>query len=102
MLDIIDSTKENDVDEGLKIRWLGDVEGRVMCEVHKVMPESVKPIVSLEDELSVPEAYSMLYVLFVASMIEFSKGDYGDFAKLSLEFEKAFELYARWYIRNLK
>lgn len=100
MLDIIDATKENDAPEGLKIRWLNDVEGRVMCEVCRAMPESVKSIVSLEDELCVPEAYSMLYVLYVVSMIEFTKGDYSDFARLTLEFEKAFELYARWYIRN--
>ena len=100
LLDIIDSTVKNEVDEAIKVRWINDVEGRVLCEICKRSPAEVKRVVSEDDELFVPEAYSMLYVLFVVSMIEFAGGEYGNYAKLSTEFEKAFELFGRWYIRN--
>ena len=100
ILDVIDSTTENKVEDALKIRWIKDVEGRVLCEVLKRSPGELAAVLSEDDELSVPEAYAGMYMLFVVSMIEFSKRNYDGYAKLCTEFEKAFELYARWYIRN--
>ena len=101
LLDVIDSTVQNDVDDGMKIKWINDVEGRALCEIHKMPPEQTGTVISEDDELALPDAYSRAYLLFVASMIEFSKGNYGDYGKLTVEFEKALELYAKWYIRNL-
>ena len=100
MLDIIDSTKQNDVNEAIKVRWINDVEGRVQCEIYRVDPKHVKAVAAEDDCLSVPDAYSMLYMLFVVSMIEFTAGNYTDYTRLTTEFEKALELYAKWYIRN--
>lgn len=100
MLDIIDATTPNELDEATKVRWIKDVEGRVLCEICKRSPDEVRAVLGEEDVLSVPEAYARLYLLFVVSMIEFSKQNYDGYAKLCAEFEKAFELYGRWYIRN--
>ena len=100
ILDVIDTTVKNEADEALKVRWIKDVEGRVLCEVLKRSPDELGAVLSEDDVLSVPEAYAGMYVIFVASMIEFSKGNYDAYAKLCKEFERAFELYARWHIRN--
>ena len=100
MLDVIDATMPNEVDDALKVRWIKDVEGRVLCEIFKRSPDEVRKVLGEDDVLSVPEAYARIYVLFVVSMIEFSKRNYDGYAKLCAEFEKAFELYGRWYIRN--
>ena len=102
ILDIIDAMSPNDIDDAIKVRWIKDVEGRVLCEIFKRSPDELKSALGEEDVLSVPEAYARIYMLFVVSMIEFSKRNYDAYAKLCAEFEKAFELYARWYIRNLK
>ena len=100
MLDVIDSTVHNEVEDALKVRWIKDVEGRVLCEIGKRPPEELKEVLSEDDVLSVPEAYARVYLLFAVSMIEFSKGNYDGYARLTAEFERALELYARWYIRN--
>ena len=100
MLDVIDATVPNEADDALKVRWIKDVDGRVLCEICKRSPDELKDVLGEDDELCVPEAYSRVYLLFVVSMIEFSKRNYDGYAKLCTEFEKAFELYGRWYIRN--
>ena len=101
-LDRIDATFVNNIGDAMKISWIKDVEGRVLCEIFKKSPNELASVLSEDDVLSVPEAYCTVYMLYVASMIEFSKGNYDAYAKLCARFEKDFELYARWYIRNLK
>ena len=100
LLEIIDATKQNEVPDNLKLQWINDVEGRVQCEIHKVKPEMVRVVASDEDELTLPQPYCSAYTLFIVSMIEFAEGNYSDYARLSLEFEKNLEIYAKWYIRN--
>ena len=100
MLDIIDATRPNEIDDALKVRWIKDVEGRVLCEILKRSPDEVREVLGEDDVLSVPAPYARVYLLFAVSMIEFSNRNYDGYAKLCTEFEKAFELYGRWYIRN--
>lgn len=100
LLEVLDATKKNEMPDELKLRWINDVEGRVQCEIWKKSPELFKRVLSDEDILSVPDPYCSMYLLFLVSMIEFAEGNYGDYARLSIEFEKNLELYAKWYIRN--
>ena len=100
MLDIVDFTKKNEVSDELKIRWINDVDSRVQCEVHRIAPEKAKRVVSENDVLTVPDPYASLYMLFVVSMIEFSEGDYTNYARLTAEFEKSLVMYAKSVIRG--
>ena len=100
LLDIVDFTKKNEVSDELKIRWINDVEGRVQCEIHRISPDKVARVVSENDVLSVPDPYASLYMLFVVSMIEFSEGDYTNYARLTAEFEKSLVMYAKFVIRG--
>lgn len=101
LLEIVDAMKENDVPDQLKFIWINEIEGRVHCEIFKKSPESFKSIVSEDDILTVPDPYVSLYMLYLVSMIEFVQGDYANFAKLTVEFEKSLSIFAKWYIRNL-
>jgi hypothetical protein len=100
MLATVDAMKPNELCEEVKIRWLCDVEGRVLCEIHKQPPESVKLPESEKATLTVPDAYSRLYSLYLAAMIAFTAGNYEEYTALSTEAEAAFMLYAKHYIRN--
>lgn len=100
LLATVDAMKPNEICDDVKIRWICDVEGRVLCEIYKQSPESVKLPESDQAELAVPDAYSRLYVLYLAAMIEFTAGNYGEYTRLSADAEAAFTLYAKHYIRN--
>ena len=100
LLATVDAMNPNEICDDVKIRWICDVEGRVLCEIYKQSPESVKLPESDEAVLTVPDAYSRLYVLYLAAMIEFTAGNYDEYVKLSAQAETAFTLYAKHYIRN--
>lgn len=100
LLATVDAVKPNEVCDDVKIRWIGDIEGRVLCEIHKQPPESVRLPESDTAELTVPDAYARVYVLYLAAMLEFTAGNYGAYSELSAEAEAAFTLYAKHCIRS--
>ena len=100
IISIIDELKENEINDEIKLFWINEVEGRISGEILKRKSGEFKSLVSFSDELSVPEPYSRLYVLYLDAMIAFSKGDYDAYYTVTAEFEKAFSEYARFVIRN--
>lgn len=100
IISIIDELKENEVNEEIKLFWLNEVEGRIVSEIFKRGTNEIKTLVSLGDELSAPEPYSRLYVLYLEAMLSFSKGDFDAYFKINGEFEKAFSEYSRYVIRS--
>lgn len=100
MLDLIDYAKENHASEGAKIAWISDVEGKVACEIFKKSPQELTRLDGEESELSVPDAYSGMYLLYVLAMIELSDGHYDNYAKIKGSFESEFKTYAKQVIRN--
>lgn len=53
-------------------------------------------------ELSVPEPYSEIYVLYALAMSEFYSGDYTRYNNTIERFNELFEKYKAYYIRNNK
>ncbi len=100
ILELIDSMKSNTLSDLVKIGWIADVEGRVLCEIHKISPENAVLPKGSDDVLTLPETYARVYLLYIAAMIEFSNGDYVAFSRINAEFESAIAMYSRWYIRN--
>ena len=100
ILELVDAVKSNELSDSVKIRWLCDVEGRILCEIHKKKPEEIKAIKGSEDILSVPGPYSRLYLFYLAAMIDFSSGDSAAFARSNVAFEKAFEESAKYVLRS--
>ena len=100
VLELVDAVKSNQYSDGVKISWLNDVEGRVLCEIHKKKPEEIKAIRGSEDVLSVPGPYSRLYLFYLAAMIDFAIGDHTAFSRSNAAFEIAFEEYAKFVLRS--
>ena len=100
MLELVDAVKSNEYSDDIKIRWLNDVEGRVLCEICKVKPEEIKEMTSGDDILSVPSPYSRLYLFYLASMIDFSRSDTAAFSRSNEAYESAFNEYAKFVLRN--
>ena len=100
VLATVDSLKSNKVADSIKYSWLSGVEGMVKCEILKLSPDSITPIVSDEDLLSVSAPYSDIYMFYLISMIAFAQGDYDGYSRANQEFERLFRAYARFCIRN--
>lgn len=100
ILEAFDAFKENNFSDQVKIAWLCDVEGRVLCEIQKMSPDSVTLPKGSDDILAVPESYSRVYLLYLAAMAELSRGHNDAYAVLFREFEAALSVYAKYYIRT--
>lgn len=100
LLESLDAIKPNEIRDDIKLRWVGEVEGRAMCEICKADPTEIKRAVGEEDELSVLEPYSRVYLLYLIAMVELAAGDISAYSSVSAEYEKAFTEYGKWYMRN--
>jgi len=100
IITLADAIKKNDIGEELKLRWINDVEGRVHCEIKRLPLGDFKELVSTEQELSVPEPYSKMYLSYILSMIAFVKGDYGLYSDVYMQYERDFTEYAKFCLRG--
>ena len=96
----VDSLVSNQVGEAQKYRWINDIEGRVLCEIHRENPKEIKELTYDSDELCVPAPYSGMYSLYLVAMIEFFSGNYDEYTTAIAEFERVFTAYAKYYIRS--
>lgn len=100
ILVLADSQTPNELGEEVKIGWICDVEGRILTEIHKMQADKIILPSGGDGELTLPETYARVYLLYISAMIEFSKGNYDAFTRINAEFEKAFCMYARYFIRH--
>jgi hypothetical protein len=100
ILALADEMKSNSLSDSVKIGWIADVEGRILTEIHKKMPEHTSLPKRSDDQLTLPEVYARVYLLYITAMIAFVEGDYSAFSRINAEFESALAAYARWFIRN--
>ena len=100
LFEIVDGTKKNEICDDVKLRWVADVEGRVLCEIHGKSPSEVTLPTNGDDVLAIPDPYSGIYMLYLVAMIEFVAGNYLAYSSLSAEFEKSLERYAKAVLRN--
>lgn len=96
----LDAIKENTVNDDTKLVWINEVEGRIACEIHKKTTAEIRSLVSGSDELSVPEPYSRIYILYLVAMIAFTQGEYDLYSRTVIEYETAFSEYAKYVIRS--
>ncbi|MBQ8407820.1 MAG: hypothetical protein IJY39_03050 [Clostridia bacterium] len=100
LFELADAAKPNDICDSVKMRWVNDIEGKVACEIMKKAPEEHMPLSGEDSELSVPDAYVRVYLLYLWAMIELSAGNYSAFTELNRAFESELAAFARYVIRS--
>lgn len=100
ILEAFEAFKYNSFSDQTKISWIGDVEGRVLCEIHKMSPDAVILPNGSDDAVTLCESDLRVYLLYMSAMAELSQGDHGAYAKMFGEFEAALSIYAKRYIRT--
>lgn len=100
ILEQFDATKSNELGDSVKIGWLAEVEGRVLCQILGKSPDEVTLLKGGSDTLVLPESFSRVYLLYLAAMTELYGGDHSAYTTLKLEFEEELSSYAKYLIRN--
>lgn len=100
ILEQFDAIKSNELSDSVKIGWLADVEGRVLCQMLGRSPEEITLPKGSGDDLTLPESFSRVYLLYLAAMNELYGGDQSAYAAIKREFEEELLSYAKYLIRN--
>ena len=94
---------DHGIKEELLYIWLSRVEALVSAEIKKEPPREAE--YSAEDgelTLGVPDPYSVIYPLYLQTMIYLYLGEYDRYNYLNSVFSGAWSDYAKYYIRNNK
>ena len=100
ILEQFDALKSNQLSDTVKIGWLAEVEGRVLCQILGRSPEDVTLPKGSEDALTLPESFSRVYLLYLAAMTELFGGDHKAYDTIKREFEEEFSSYSKYIIKN--
>lgn len=100
ILEQFDALKSNELGDTVKIGWLAEVEGRVLCQILGKSPSEVALPKGSGDALTLPECFSRVYLLYLAAMTALYGGDVDIYSSLKREFEEELSNYAKFVIKN--
>ena len=102
-----DELNPNTIDEGMKIKWLNDVESTIYIEL--VLPregsEAIeKPEFSIDSDYShtlIAQApYDRLYIEYLLSKIDFTNREYDSYNNTANQFNQSYKEFAAYYNRT--
>ena len=102
-MNLVDSMLPNGVDSSVKLRFLGEIEGKVRVELLGESPDGDCDFTldtPTETELCVPHPYDQLYLLYVMAMVDYVSGDIARYENGAAMFNTAYQSYGKWLKRR--
>lgn len=108
ILDKIDETKANTIETRDKVAWLSELDAKVYREVymtHEGWPERIvfegyDMDTDPSTELLIPDAYSDVYVHYLATEIDNVQRETGEYTKSALRFNNSWQTFCDYWVRN--
>ena len=100
LLELADGARPNEVSDDVKIGWLGQIEGRVLCEIMGCDPHDAVLPQWDENVLALPDSYAQTYLLHVLAMLSLSEGKSDEYVAFCSERDKLLNSYAKYVIRS--
>jgi hypothetical protein len=103
---ILDEEKPNTYSDSSRIRWLNDIEGRIMEELVKTHKGSEEVTydgyteADVQAELIAKPPYDNLYLYYLYAMIDFSNMETERYNNSMIMFNQAYQDFASWYNRT--
>lgn len=102
-LDLADSIVPNVLPRGTKLRWLGEIEGKIAVELQGRDPSTTNAFdgnTALTTILPVPHPYDQVYWMYLVAMIHYALGDAARYEQAAALFNAAYRDYAKWLKRK--
>ncbi len=102
-MDLVDTMTPNRVALSVKLRFLGEIEGKVRVELLEEDPHELTPFdvdVPMGTELCVPHPYDQLYLLYIVAMMDYLNGDSARYENGAALFNQAYLAYGKWLKRR--
>ncbi len=102
-MDLVNAMMPNSLSEAVKLRLLGEVEGRVRVELLGEEPDGATVFdasTPAATELSAPHPYDQIYWLYLLAMMDYMSGDLARYENTATLFNAAFQGYGKWLKRR--
>lgn len=102
-MDLVDAMMPNQLRSLVKLRLLGEIEGKVKVELYGEDPDELIPFdedTPTGTELCVPHPYDQLYLLYMMSMMDYLNGDAARYENGAAMFNLAYQNYGKWLKRK--
>lgn len=102
-MDLVDAMVPNGLPASVKLRLLGEIEGKVKVELHGDDPSAASAFdgtVSPDTELCVPHPYDQLYWMYLLAMMDYVSGDLARYENAAALFNAAYQNYGKWLKRR--
>ena len=102
-MNLVDTMRPNGVEAAVKLRFLGEIEGKVRVELFGEEPD-VETDFGVETPtdtvLSAPHPFDQLYPLYVMAMMDYLGGDVARYENGAALFNAAYQSYGKWLKRR--
>lgn len=102
-LKLVDSMMPNGVSDSVKLRFLGEIEGKVRVELLGEAPDGEADFNERTPggtELCVPHPYDQLYILYVMTMLDYIGGAVARYENSAAMFNTVYQSYGKWLKRR--
>lgn len=102
----VDQLRQNDYDLEQKTRWLSEVEGTIIDEIHNMAEGNDEDFTGYryeldsEKETKLPDRFTDIYIHYIKAKIEFYDGETEQYNSEVAAYQSAYDQYAAWYRRN--
>ncbi len=94
----VDQVKPSPFNEYVQIGWIEELESLIDTEIFD--GDGCIGGLSLNDELSIDKPHCRMYSLYIFMMIDLLMENYDAYRASREEFDRAYELYAKWHLRR--
>ncbi len=102
-MNLVDTMMPNGAEPAVKLRLLGEIEGRVRVELLGESPDGgcdFNERTSGGTELRVPHPYDQMYILYMMAMLDFLGGNTARYENSAALFNAVFQSYGKWLKRK--
>ena len=102
----VDQLRQNDYDLEQKTRWLSEVEGTIIDDIHNMAEGNDEDFkgylyeLDSEKETKLPDRFTDIYIHYIKAKIEFYDGETEQYNNEVAAYQAAYDQYAAWHRRN--
>lgn len=102
-MEMADAVAPNAVPVTVKLRWLGELEGKVLVELFDESPAATRAITAsnvTSARLTVPHPFDQIYWMYLVAMIHYAGGQSERYEQAAALFNAAYRDFAKWQKRK--
>ena len=102
-MSLVEAVRPGGVDAAVRLRLLGEIEGKVRVELHGESPDGSWEFdgdTPAGTVLCVPHPYDQIYLLYLMAMMDYISGDMERYENGAAMFNAAYQSYGKWLKRR--